>query len=83
MYDNQTSEDGLPPEPTDKEVNDWVSGNGAEMVVEAWKDALLDGHRYVDLVEYIENHMDDIVDMYIESYNPPEPPDYTRKELEL
>lgn len=66
MYDRQTPEDRLPPEPTDQEVDDWVSRDGAELVVEAWQDALRDGHRYVDLVEYIENNWDGIVDMYIE-----------------
>jgi len=67
MYDRQTPEDNHPAEPTDTEVDAWVSGDGADKLIEMWQEECQDGGGYIDFVAWTELHYDRMVEIYIES----------------
>ena len=77
IYDRQTPEDNHPTEPTDKEVDAWVSGDGADKLIEMWQEDCQDGKGHIDFVEWTEFNWDRIVELYIEEAT--EPDNYTNK----
>lgn len=70
-HDNQT-----PPDddswPDDNIMDEWISGDGAEMLIERWQEEN-QGSPYLDFVAWTELNYDLIVEWFKDDYEPPEP----------
>lgn len=82
IYDNQTPESNHPEEPTDAEVDSWVSGDGADILVEMWQEECCQGGGYRDFVQWTEFYWDRIIELYVYESHFPEPDDYTSKDID-
>ena len=77
-YDNQTPWDNEPTEPDEDEVDEWVkNGNGREWAEESWEDDTGLG-RGMDFDSWVTANWGRVVEMYIDEYEEPEPPEYER-----
>lgn len=67
-YDRQSPEDSHPEEPDDIKVEQWANNEGAEVLIDRWKEYQSIGCR-LDFVQWQEQNWDMVVEIYSEEFD--------------